>query len=151
LGKILRSNGDLALRALLTEAREAEGLTQEQLARKLRKPQSYVRQRPSETDSGHLSITQGSLTSKPQEGSTVADEQSTGAAADVDEAAATWLLRLEASASAELRKEFQIWLDADPRHRAAFIRLTCAWTASETFRLFRPADGRVDEDLIKKL
>jgi transcriptional regulator with XRE-family HTH domain len=34
--------GDLALRALLTEAREAVGLTQEQLARKLNKPQSYV-------------------------------------------------------------------------------------------------------------
>lgn len=42
MGKILRSMGDLALRALLTEAREAEGLTQEQLARKLNKPQSYV-------------------------------------------------------------------------------------------------------------
>jgi len=42
LGKFLRSMGDLALRALLTEAREAEGLTQEQLARRLNKPQSYV-------------------------------------------------------------------------------------------------------------
>lgn len=42
MGKILRSSSDLALRALLTEAREAEGLTQEQLARKLSKPQSYV-------------------------------------------------------------------------------------------------------------
>jgi transcriptional regulator with XRE-family HTH domain len=42
LGKILRSIGDIALRALLTEAREAEGLTQEQLARRLNKPQSYV-------------------------------------------------------------------------------------------------------------
>jgi len=42
VGKILRSTGDIALRALLTEAREAEGLTQEQLARRLSKPQSYV-------------------------------------------------------------------------------------------------------------
>jgi transcriptional regulator with XRE-family HTH domain len=42
VGKILRSTGDFALRALLTEAREAEGLTQEQLARRLSKPQSYV-------------------------------------------------------------------------------------------------------------
>jgi DNA-binding XRE family transcriptional regulator len=37
-----RSSGDIALRALLTEAREAEGLTQEQLARRLNKPQSHV-------------------------------------------------------------------------------------------------------------
>jgi len=42
LGKFLRSSSDIALRALLTEAREAEGLTQEQLARRLSKPQSYV-------------------------------------------------------------------------------------------------------------
>ena len=42
MGKFLRSTGDIALRALLTEAREAEGLTQEQLARRLSKPQSYV-------------------------------------------------------------------------------------------------------------
>jgi transcriptional regulator with XRE-family HTH domain len=42
LVKILRSVGDMALRALLTEARMAEGLTQEQLARRLNKPQSYV-------------------------------------------------------------------------------------------------------------
>ena len=42
MGKILRSTGDIALRALLTDAREAEGLTQEQLARRLNKPQSYV-------------------------------------------------------------------------------------------------------------
>jgi transcriptional regulator with XRE-family HTH domain len=42
LGKILRSTSDIALRALLTEAREAVGLSQEQLARRLNKPQSYV-------------------------------------------------------------------------------------------------------------
>ncbi len=42
MGKILRSSGDIALRALLTEAREAVGLSQEQLARRLSKPQSYV-------------------------------------------------------------------------------------------------------------
>ncbi len=40
--KILRSIGDHTLRGLLREAREAAGLTQEQLARKLNKPQSYV-------------------------------------------------------------------------------------------------------------
>jgi len=42
VGKFLRSTGDIALRALLTDAREAAGLTQEQLARRLSKPQSYV-------------------------------------------------------------------------------------------------------------
>ena len=37
-----QSSRDIALRALLTEAREAEGLTQEQLARRLNKSKSFV-------------------------------------------------------------------------------------------------------------
>ena len=69
----------------------------------------------------------------------------------INEAAAIWLLRLEASDCAQLQKDFQKWLDAEPRHRAAYLRLRLAWHTSETFRLFRPADGRVDEDLLKKL
>jgi len=69
----------------------------------------------------------------------------------INEAAAIWLLRLEGSASPQLRQDFQKWLDEEPRHRAAFLRLRYAWRASEKFRFFRPADGSVDEDLIAKL
>jgi len=69
----------------------------------------------------------------------------------INEAAAIWLLRLETSPSAELLEQFQVWLDAEPRHRAAYLRLRFAWYFSETFRLFQPTDGSVDEDLIKKL
>jgi ferric-dicitrate binding protein FerR (iron transport regulator) len=58
---------------------------------------------------------------------------------------------LEASAAPELQRDFQKWLDEEPRHRAAFVRLERAWHTSERFRLLRPADGRVDEDLIAKL
>jgi ferric-dicitrate binding protein FerR (iron transport regulator) len=81
----------------------------------------------------------------------VANHRSTETAAAINEAAAIWLLRLEASASPELRKDFQKWLDEEPRRRAAFIRLRFAWVSSERFRLLRPADGSVDEDLITKL
>jgi transmembrane sensor len=81
----------------------------------------------------------------------VADHRSTETAAAINEAAAIWLLRLEASASPELMQDFQKWLDAEPRHRAAFIRLKFAWYTSEKFRLLRPADESVDEDLITKL
>ena len=72
-------------------------------------------------------------------------------AAAINEAAAIWLLRLEASASAELRKSFQKWLDEEPRHRLAFLRLRLAWHKSDRFSLLRPADGSVDADLITKL
>ena len=81
----------------------------------------------------------------------MANQRSTETSAAINEAAAIWLLRLEASASAELRKDFQKWLDEEPRHRAAFIRVRFAWYASERFRLLRPVDGSVDEDLITKL
>ena len=81
----------------------------------------------------------------------MANQRSIKTAAAINDAAAIWLLRLEASASPELRRDFQKWLDEEPRHRAAFIRLRLAWHMSEKFRLFRPADGSVDEDLITKL
>jgi len=81
----------------------------------------------------------------------VANHRSTETAAAINEAAANWLLRLEASASPELRQDFQKWLDEEPRHKAAFIRLKFAWYTSEKFKFFRPADGSVDEDLITKL
>jgi transmembrane sensor len=72
-------------------------------------------------------------------------------AAAINEAAAIWLLRLEAGDSPQLQADFQKWLDAEPRHRAAFLRLRFAWNTSETLRRLRPPDGSVDEDLIAKL
>lgn len=81
----------------------------------------------------------------------MANHRSTETAAAVNEAAAIWLLRLEASPSPELRENFKKWLDEEPRHKAAFVRLSFAWYTSEQFRLLRPADGSVDEDLITKL
>jgi ferric-dicitrate binding protein FerR (iron transport regulator) len=81
----------------------------------------------------------------------VANHRSTETAAAINDAAVTWLLRLEALASPELLKDFQKWLDEEPRHRAAFVRLRFAWYTSEKFKLLRPADGSVDEDLITKL
>jgi ferric-dicitrate binding protein FerR (iron transport regulator) len=81
----------------------------------------------------------------------VADQRDTETAASINEAAARWLLRLEESDSPQLRQDFQKWLNEEPRHRAAFLRLESAWYTSEKLRLFRPHDGRVDEDLITKL
>jgi ferric-dicitrate binding protein FerR (iron transport regulator) len=81
----------------------------------------------------------------------VTKHRSIATAAAINDAAATWLLRLEASASLELWQDFQKWLDKDRRHKAAFVRLRLAWYTSEKFRLLRPADGSVDEDLIMKL
>ncbi len=81
----------------------------------------------------------------------MANRKSIAMAAAINETAANWLLRVEASTSAELWEDLQKWLDAEPRHRAAFIRLRCAWHRTDKLRLLRPSDGRVDEDLLSKL
>ena len=44
-------------------------------------------------------------------------------ASDMSDAAAQWLVRLEGQTTPEIWDSFQEWMDQDPRHRAAFIRL----------------------------
>jgi len=63
-------------------------------------------------------------------------------------AAAEWLIRLEGQSSPEMWDGFQAWLATDKRHEAAFIRLRTAWTRCDQFKRLRPADGRVDRDLL---
>jgi transmembrane sensor len=70
---------------------------------------------------------------------------------DVPGEAAAWLIRLEGQTSPEMWDEFQAWLDADRRHQAAFIRLRTAWTHCDRFKQLRPADGRVDRNLLVQL
>lgn len=65
--------------------------------------------------------------------------------------AAAWLIRLEAQTTPEMWDEFQGWLEADRRHEAAFIRLRTAWTYCDRVKLLRPADGRVDRNLLSQL
>ena len=75
----------------------------------------------------------------------------TRTATAIDEAAAGWLLKTDASATPDVQAELYDWLAADMRHRAAFIRLRCAWYRVDKLRLLRPTDGAVDEDLLAKL
>jgi transmembrane sensor len=70
------------------------------------------------------------------------------AANDIPEDAAAWLIRLEGQTTPQLWDDFQAWLETDKRHEAAFIRLRTAWTRCDRFKLLRPADGRVDQNLL---
>ena len=65
--------------------------------------------------------------------------------------AAAWLIRLEGQTTPQMWDEFQEWLEADRRHEAAFIRLRTAWTHCDRLKLLRPADGRVDRNLLAQL
>jgi transmembrane sensor len=73
------------------------------------------------------------------------------AASDIAAAAAAWVIRLEAQTAPEIWDRFQEWLEADPRHRTAFIRLRTAWTHCDRLKRLRPADGRIDRDLFVEL
>jgi len=71
-------------------------------------------------------------------------------ATKISDEAADWLIRLEAQTTPELWDELQKWLDADTRHRAAFVRLRVAWHRVDTFKNLRPADGTIDSDLLSR-
>jgi transmembrane sensor len=69
-------------------------------------------------------------------------------ASDISDAAAQWLVRLEGQTSPEIWDSFQEWMDLDPRHRAAFIRLRVAWNRIDMLKNMRPIDGTIDADLL---
>lgn len=71
-------------------------------------------------------------------------------ASEISDAAAKWLIELEGRTRPEMWDRFQVWMDADPRHRAAFIRLRVAWNRTDVLNSLRPANGVVEPDLLAK-
>jgi transmembrane sensor len=69
---------------------------------------------------------------------------------EISDAAAEWLIRVEGQTSPEIWDELQSWLDQDPRHRAAFIRLRVAWNRVDVLKNMRPEDGTIDSDLLAR-
>lgn len=61
-------------------------------------------------------------------------------------AAAEWVSRRDAGFSSAEETEFQSWLEADPRHRAALERYASAWAT-----LDRPAQAGASEDFLEAL
>jgi transmembrane sensor len=71
-------------------------------------------------------------------------------ASDISDAAAEWLIRLDGQTSPQIWDTFQVWMDADPRHRAAFIRLRVAWNGVDLLKNMRPVDGTIDSNLMAR-
>jgi transmembrane sensor len=69
-------------------------------------------------------------------------------AQDIESTASEWLVRLETDASAEVRSEFDRWLEADPRHKAAYLRLERGWRRADRLKNLRPLDGAVNENVL---
>jgi transmembrane sensor len=72
-------------------------------------------------------------------------------AIEISAIAADWLIRSEKEATVEQWEALQGWLEADPRHRAAFIRLRTAWNRCDKLKMLRPADGTIDAELLSKI
>jgi transmembrane sensor len=71
-------------------------------------------------------------------------------ATEIEQEAAQWLVQLDSQGSPERWAALDAWLSANPRHRAAFLRLSVAWTRSDSLRRMRPLDASVDPDLLSK-
>jgi transmembrane sensor len=72
-------------------------------------------------------------------------------ASEFEAQAAEWLVRREgAHFSEQDQLAFDAWLEVDPRHRAAYVRLEAAWRRADRLNWLRPLDGEVDEDLLAR-
>ena len=69
-------------------------------------------------------------------------------ASDIESQAATWLARSDAGGEDGESAEFTAWLAADPRHRAAYLRLAAAWERSARLKMLRPEGQQIDPDLL---
>jgi transmembrane sensor len=68
----------------------------------------------------------------------------------IEARASRWLAARDArAATPEEAAEFNAWLDADIRHRVAYLRLETNWQRADRLRDVRPLDRAVDADLLR--
>ena len=69
---------------------------------------------------------------------------------EIEREASRWLAARDAGATSPAQvAEFERWLDADIRHRVAWLRLDAAWRRTDRLQELRPLDRDVDPDLLK--
>jgi transmembrane sensor len=70
---------------------------------------------------------------------------------DAEEQASRWLVAHDTGAvGGVIAEEFQIWLEADVRHRVAYRRLEATWQRIARLQDLRPLDRDPDADLLKQ-
>ena len=68
---------------------------------------------------------------------------------DIETRVGQWILKRDrAEIPTHERVAFESWLAADPRHRAAYLRLNEAWLVTAALKAWRPKDGSVDSDVL---
>lgn len=72
-------------------------------------------------------------------------------AEDIEHDASRWLAARDAGATSPAQTaEFNRWLEADIRHRVAYLRLEANWQRIAKLKELRPLDRDVDPDLLKE-
>jgi transmembrane sensor len=67
----------------------------------------------------------------------------------IEARASRWLAARDSGAATPLETaEFKQWLDADIRHRVAYLRLEGSWRRADRLREARPLDRAIDADLL---
>lgn len=67
----------------------------------------------------------------------------------IEHDASVWLARFDArGGEPEHDGEFERWLDADIRHRVAYLRIEAAWRRAERLKERKPLDQSIDPDLL---
>jgi transmembrane sensor len=70
---------------------------------------------------------------------------------DIEHEASRWLAARDAGATSPAQTaEFNRWLEADIRHRVAYLRLEANWRRIARLKDLRPLDRDVDPDLLKE-
>ncbi|MBC8027465.1 MAG: FecR domain-containing protein, partial [Steroidobacteraceae bacterium] len=67
----------------------------------------------------------------------------------IEEEASRWFAVRDTRGNAANEPDFDRWLDADIRHRVAFLKLEAGWQRAERLRELKPLDRGADPDLLK--
>lgn len=72
----------------------------------------------------------------------------TQASERIEQQAAQWLMHIDSKGTPERWEALDTWLTSNPRHRAAFLRLSVSWRSMDRFRTLRTLDDEVNENLV---
>ncbi len=67
---------------------------------------------------------------------------------EIDQQAAEWVARIDLRGTPDEWSALDAWLNASPRNRAAFLRLSVAWRRADELKRLAPIGGGGDPDLL---
>src|SRR5690349_1730117 len=67
---------------------------------------------------------------------------------EIEQEAAEWVARIDLRGTPEEWSALEAWLNASPRNRAAFLRLSVAWRRTDELKRLAPLGSVVDPDLL---